>query len=175
MSGLKITIDFDAAILRQLEDIPRLLKYKVIDRCAADFARPIVARARELAPSSKKTGSRGNGGSKWGRRAARKFSGRASMLQHDSGDHIGSRVYRGERATIIYVGAKYPRGNKQQFNNSVKGRKVVYWGKTPQEGKAFRPLPRPTFLEQAYTETQSAAYAAFRAQLAKQIKELGLG
>jgi hypothetical protein len=172
MSGLSIKIEIDASLIRQLEDIPRMMKFAVADKCFAAFAKPIVERAKALAPSSRTTGTRGEAGSKWGRKATKKFSGRASMLQYDSGKFIGSKVFKGATSTVLYVGATHPRGNKQQFDASKDGRQVYYWGR--RQG-SVKKQDRPNFLERAYTETQSAAYAAFRAQLAKQIKELRLG
>lgn len=161
--SLQVEITFNEDMFRQLERIPEMLRLAPGERCLKAMVKPVVARAKQLAPSSQQSGSR----KKW-----------SSKLKNDpkwnidSGRHIGTKTIRNNRATRIYVGAQYPKGNKQQFDASPKGRRVFYWGK---DAGKIRQRPNPHWLQKAYDETKSQQLAAFNEQLAKELKELKLG
>jgi hypothetical protein len=169
---VSVSLNFDAKQMQLLESIPALLKQQVAAKCLEAAGAVVAQRAKALAPSSQRSGSRGSGGSKWGLKAAKKFSGRASMLQHTSGDHISYKVLTKGKFPSVLIGAKWSEGAKQQFNYSPDGREVYYWGR--KMGKN-RKKDSPDFLVKAWQETQATMLYAFKAQLAKQIKELNLG
>jgi hypothetical protein len=76
------------------------------------------------------------------------------------------------RGAMVFIGAKYPQGNKLQFDSSPKGRRMFFWGR---DGGRIRPRPNPHFLQKAYDETKSKQLAAFQAQLEIEMRELKIG
>lgn len=161
--SLNVEITFNENMFRQLGRIPEMLRLKPAERCLQAMAKPVIERAKQLAPSSEQSGSR----RKW----SAKYKGDPKW-GISSGQHIGMKTIRNNRATRLYIGAKYPKGNKQQFDASTKGRRVFYWGK---DAGKIRQRPNPHWLQKAYDETKSQQVAAFNAQLAKEVKELNLG
>ena len=162
--SLNIQVTFDENMIASLMRIPELLRLGPADRCLGAMAKPVVARAKALAPSSRKSGSR----RKW----SQKLKGDAKWSGIDSGSHIGAKVAKHNNGARVFIGAQYPKGNKQQFGASPKGRKVFYWGRDA--GKVMQ-RENPYFLQKAYDETKAAQINAFNAQFAKEIKELKIG
>jgi len=162
------SIQIDELALQKLEAVDVRLRQQVGRHCMKAMAPPVAERMQLLSPSSRLSGSRGPNGTKWGRNATAKFTGRASMMQHDSGEHMGFRVPAYMNATA-YIGANWGPGNKQQFNNSPKGRRVFYWGK---DMHRVRQTASPNFLQQAWRETQTQAVILFVAELEKRKGEL---
>ena len=161
--SLTITIDFNEDMITQLEKIPLQLRLGPGERCLRAMSKPVLELAKQLAPSSRESGSR----KKW----SAKFKNDPKWSV-DSRNHLGVKTIKNNRATRIYIGAKYPQGNKQQFDASPKGRRVFYWGR---DAGKVRQRPNPHWLQKAYDETKSQQLAAFNEQLAKELKELRLG
>ena len=171
--SLDIAITFDTAMIAQLEKVHPLIVNEVSDKCLAAMARPVVERAKILAPCSKTTIAKDGkpNRDKMGKNVTKQFVGKAANSVDDSGKNTKFRVMKANRGAILYVGFSFPRGLKQQFNNSPNGRKVVYWGK--QQGRT-----RPTVervMQKAYDETKPAQLDAFNAALEKAVKELRIG
>ncbi len=161
--SLKVKVEMDFRALEMLERIPQMLQFAVADKVMPAMAKPVVARAKELAPSSRESGTR----KKW----SAKYKTN-NKWQVDSGRHMSSKTVRYDRGAIVYVGATYPTGNKQQFNsNSERGRREVLWGKST--GRVYKPKER--FIQKAYDETRDAQFRAFEAELINQIKEMRIG
>ena len=161
--SIKIEFTFDEKQIEQLMQIPELLRLKPAERCLIAMAKPVVERAKALAPSSRVTGTR----NKW----SAKLKNDAKW-QIDSGKHMGSKTVRHNKGARVYIGAKWPNGNKQQFDAKADGRRHILWGR---DTGRLRPRPRPHFLQKAYDETKSQQLKAFQDQLAIEIKELRVG
>ncbi len=161
--SLNIAIDFNEDMIRHLEQIPLQLRLAPGERCLKAMAKPVIERAKQIAPSSRESGSR----KKW----SAKYKNDPKW-NNDSGRHIGLKTIKNNRATRIYIGAKYPQGNKQQFDASPKGRRVFYWGR---DAGKVRQRPNPHWLQKAFDETRSQQINAFNEQLSKELKELKLG
>lgn len=162
---MSVEITINEELIKALESISITLRSGPLDRCLKAFGEPIARYAETIAPRSKSTGSRNKWSSKYKKNAA---------YQNDSGDNFGVKVLKS--AVGVIVGAKYPKGNKQQFvHPSRKGnsyKRHVLWGKKVQSIR-FQRSEQPAM--KAFKAQQSAAEAAFRAQLEKEIKELKLG
>ena len=167
MTDLKIEIDPKA--LAALENIPAMFIFKVADVAMKAAAKPVIDKAKSIAPSSRQSyGTNGPTRKKW----SRKYKTNAAY-QNDSGKEIGVKVLKSSRGAIAYVGAKYPLGNKQQFNDSGsgKGRRVVYWGKP--QGTIYRRKER--FLQRAYDETRNEQTTAFIAAAEAEVAKVNFG
>lgn len=122
MSGVKIEIN--EALLKAVADIPLTLRNGPLGRCLGSFAKPIARQAGSNASSSRETGSR----KKW----SKKFKNNGAF-QNDSKQHFGHKVLR--NGIAVYIGAQYPKGNKQQFLNPTKkgdSYDRYHWGKPGQ-------------------------------------------
>jgi len=160
--SLKIEIKFSEAELKKLAKIPEFVRYQAADKALKAMAKPVMDKAKSIAPSSKATGTR----KKW----SAKYKA-DSKWQIDSGKEISSKVAKVSHGSILYVGARFPTGNKQQFNASPDGRKEVFWGRP--QGTIYKPPER--FMQKAFDETRSAQQSAFVASLEASVKELNLG
>lgn len=161
--SIKIDFTFDEYQIAKLTQIPELFRLGPAERCLKAMAKPIVDRAKSLAPSSRVTGTR----KKW----SAKFN-KDAKWQIDSGKQMGIKTVRHNNGARVYIGAKWPKGNKQQFDASPKGRRHILWGR---DTGRLRPRDNPHFLQKAYDETKSQQLKAFQDQLAIEIKELRLG
>ena len=162
--SLNIKIEFNDAMIAELMRIPDLLRLGPAERCLNAMAKPIIAKAKDLAPSSRGSGSR----RKW----SAKLKNDTQWSSVDSARHMGARAVKHNRGARIYVGAQYPKGNKQQFGSPKKGRRVFYWGK---DAGMTLLRPRDHFMQRAYDQTRGEQMSAFNTQLAKEIKELRIG
>lgn len=183
-------MSFEATInvelISKLSAIPMMLRAGPYGRCMEAYGKAIVPRAESLAISSRETGSR----KKWSKR----FRNDPKFASIDSRDHMGSKAAKSGLA--VFVGAKYPKGNKQQFIMPVKkgdSYTRYHWGKpgspiirNSKRGKQYVAInnSKPTTatfpksersVVKAYDQMHSAAENAFVDQLAKEIKELKLG
>ena len=171
---MEIKITLDQKALDLIDQIPIMIRYKCVDQALKAMAKPIVERAKAIAPSSRKSGSR----KKWGKNKTKHFDP-AAWAQDDSGKHISSKVKRTQRGGILFVGATHPRGNKQQFLTPKAEQKIQYfWGKPGQiitrRGATFVnrtspkvvQLPRAKrFIQRAFDETIGSQRAAFESTL----------
>jgi hypothetical protein len=150
-----------------------------------EFAKPIARATEPLSRSSRESGSR----NRW----SRKFKNNPAF-SNDSRKHIGHKV--GKSGVAVWIGAQYPKGNKQQFVMPYKkgttytrnlwgkkGQKVLrtsrrgnqYYatvGADPQTANFPNNERAPV---RAYDQTRTQAEAAFLDQLQKEIKELRIG
>jgi len=162
---MSIEIKINEELIRAMEAFDIRLRAGPLDRCLKAFGEPIARHAESIAPRSRSTGTREKRSAKYKKNAA---------YQNNSGDNFGVKVLKS--AVGVVIGAKYPKGNKQQFvHPSRRGdsyRRHVLWGKKVQTIR-FPRAEQP--IMKALRATQSAAEAAFRTQFEKEIKELKLG
>ena len=154
-----IDFKFDEAQMKMLDAVPVQMLYHVLDKCMPAMAKPIIEKAKRIAPRSEVTGTR----DLWGKNKTEHFD--PEVWKRDtSGDHIGSKVVKkGIDGSYIKVGSKSPRGNKQRFNQmKYTARRVFYWGKDM--GMTYTPKER--FMQRSYDETIPQQVAAFSAALA---------
>jgi hypothetical protein len=165
---LEIQITFDEAQIEKLLKIPLLMRLGPAERVLKAMAKPVIERAKSIAPSSKRSGTR----KKMGKNVTDKFVGKAANTVDDSGKHIGMKYIKTERGGLMIVGGKYPRANKQNYEAGDK-RKIVYWGKKTSKIKRINPSER--FMQKAFDETKPQQITAGNEQLTKEMKELSLG
>jgi hypothetical protein len=183
--ALSTSIQINEDLIKQIGQIPLMLRNAPFGRCLGSFAKPVAAACQGHAQSSRSTGSR----LKW----SKKFKNNAA-LQNDSRQHFSHKVFKGGVGVVI--GATYPKGNKQQFVMPYrKGESYTrnHWGKpgspvvyTGRSGRQYTRINRSkatvaTFPKEqrapmrAYRQTSGAAEAAFVNQLQKEVKELRIG
>jgi hypothetical protein len=160
---LEIQVTFDEAQIQKLLEIPLLMKLGPAERVLKAMAKPVIERAKSIAPSSRRSGTR----KKW----SKKYKDNPNY-QEDSGKHIGMKYIKTERGGLMIVGGKYPRANKQNYEAGDK-RKIVYWGKKTSKIKRINPSER--FMQKAFDETKQEQITAGNEQLTKEMKELSLG
>jgi hypothetical protein len=165
--SLEIEIHFDEAQIKKLLDIPLHLRLGPAERVLKAMAKPVVDKAKAIAPSSIKSGNR----KKWGKNKTKHFDP-ASWSATESAKHIGYVYRKTERGGYLVVGGKSPASNKLNFD-SGKPRKVMYWGKDA--GKTKRIDPKDRFMQRAFDETRSQQISAGNTQLEKELKELNFG
>lgn len=162
--SLDLEIHFDEAQIAKLLNIPLHLRLGPAERVLKAMAKPVVAKAKAIAPSSRRSGTR----KKW----SAKYKNNASY-QNDSGKSIGFVYRKNDRGGYLVIGGLHPQANKQNFDSSDKGRKVKYWGKDA--GKVKRIEPKERFMQKAFDETRPQQIAAGNKQLEIELKELNLG
>jgi hypothetical protein len=160
---MTITLEFDEAQLAKIMQIPLLMRLGPSERVLKAMSVPVVAKAKAIAPSSRRSGTR----KKW----SKKYKDNPAY-QNDSGKQIGVKYLKNNRGGILIIGGKHPQANKQNYD-SGKPRRVFYWGKDA--GKVKRIDPKERFMQKAYDETRGAQISAGNAQLDKELKELKLG
>ena len=182
---LSTKIEINHELIKAVSDIPVLLRNGPLGRCLGAFGKPIARQAGTQARSSRESGSR----LKW----SKKFKN-AANFQNDSKQHFSHKV--GKSGVVVWIGATYPKGNKQQFvMPSKKGDSYTryHWGKpgttivsVSRKGKQYTFIAnsKPSTARfpvqeratvRAFDQTRSTAEAEFLAQLQKEIKELRLG
>jgi hypothetical protein len=168
--SLKIEIKFDENELKKLAKIPEFVRFQAGDRALRAMGKPVLEKALLLAPSSRQVAPMSNSNKpsreKWGKKYKTD-----SKWQIDSGKELGQKVAKVQNGSILFVGANYPRGNKQQFNSSPKGRKEVFWGRP--QGTIYKPPVR--FMQRAFDETRSAQNSAFIRSLERSLRSMNLG
>lgn len=178
-------IEINHKLIEALSDIPVLLRNGPLGRCLGAFAKPIARQAGTQARSSRQSGSR----LKW----SKKFKN-AANFQSDSKPNFSHKV--GKSGVVVWIGATYPKGNKQQFvmpskkgdsytryhwgepgttivSVSRKGKQYTYVANSESSTARFPVQERATV--RAFDQMSSSAEADFLAQLQKEIKELRLG
>lgn len=165
---VELKIDFSESQLAKLLKIPLLLRLGPAERVLKAMAKPIVAHAKPIAPSSVKSGTR----KKWGKNKTEKFDP-SSWAQNEARNNIGFVFRKGENGGYLVIGGKSPNANSLNFDSSGKGRRVFYWGKDT--GRVKRVEPSERFMQKALDETRSAQESAGFKQLEKELKELNLG
>jgi len=171
--SLEIEIHFDEAQIKKLLDIPLHLRLGPAERVLKAMAKPVVDKAKAIAPSSKLSGTR----KKWGKNTTYGKGGKVvfdpvKWAADDSGKHIGFVYRKNERGGYLVVGGKGEKAAKLNFNHG-ETRKVMYWGKD--SGKTKRIDPKDRFMQRAFDETRSQQISAGNSQLEKEIRELNFG
>jgi hypothetical protein len=164
MSNFDIQFKLDATQLEKLSKIPIFVRQAVIDKAMPAMAKPIMEKAKDIAPKSLQTKTR----DKWGKNKTKHFDP-VTWAKDQSADHMGYRTYKNQDGAGIKVGAKSPKGNKQRFNQGKNHeRRVVYWGKP--QGFTYR--PRERFMQRAYDETIPQQLTAFETALRRAMETL---
>jgi len=165
--SMDLTITFDESQLAKLMKIPLLMRLGPAERILKAMAKPIVVRAKAIAPDSR-VASGSNGPTR------DKMSANTKAKWPESGKKHIRMIYRkGDGGGYLVIGANDPLGNSLNFDSSNKGRKVFYWG--VDSGKIKRVEPSQRFIQKAFDETKAAQISAGNAQLEKEMKELNLG
>ena len=160
--SMDLKMTFDESQLAKLLKIPVLMRLGPAERIVKAMAKPIVIRAKAIAPNSRTSGTRD------------KMSPETKAKWPESGkNHIRVIYRKGDGGGYLVIGANDPLGNSLNFDASDRGRKVFYWGKD--SGKIKRVEPSQRFMQKAFDETKSAQVSAGNAQLQKEMKELNLG
>lgn len=161
--SIELKIEFDEQMLAKLRRIPILLQLGPAERVLKAMAKPIVEKAKAIAPNSSRSGTR----NLWSKKMrAGRDAGHASQ-------HIGFVYRKGENGGYLVIGGKHPKANSFNFDANKKGRRVFYWGKD--SGKIKRVEPSQRFMQRALDETRQAQISAGFSQLEKELKELNLG
>lgn len=160
---MEIKIQFNEAMIEKLKQIPIMLRLAPAERILKAMAKPVVARAKAIAPSSVESGTR----KEWSAKTAAKFAA------NEGRKNIGYVYRKGQNGGYLMVGGKAPKANSFNFEASDKGRKVFYWGKDM--GRVKRIDPSLRFMTRAYLDTRDAQASAGKQQLEKELKELKIG
>jgi hypothetical protein len=183
--SLKIELKFDESQLKQLEKIPIHVRINAADDCLEAMSKEVLRKAYAYAPRSVSTGTR----LKW----SKKYSTSAKW-RVNSGEHLGSKIKKNNKGALAYIGAKYPKGNKQQFSAPKAEQRGHYlWGKPGQtivttsrsgkqytyvrktEGQMLKFPASQRFIQRAFDETKPQQLSAFYKALEKSLQELKLG
>lgn len=160
-------IDLDEKLLRGIETMHLQLQKTSMPPVLKALAEPIQDRAKQIAPSSIKTGTR----KLWGSNVTATFNPN-TMRKHSSGRYISYKnLLKSDIGPMVIIGPKYPEGNKQNFNNSPDGRVVYYWGRRDKNGK-IRQGDDPRFIDKARDEMLSIAITNFTSELERQLEQL---
>jgi hypothetical protein len=164
---VELKLELNEQAIQQLRRIPVLLRLGPAERTLKAMAKPIVDRAKAIAPSSVKSGSR----KKWGKNKTAKFDP-SSWAKNEARNNIGFVYRKGENGGYLVIGGKSPNANSLNFD-AGKRRRVFYWGKDA--GRTKRVEPSERFMQKALDQTKSAQESAGFRQLEKELKELKLG
>ena len=156
---IKIDLPNDAEIKRMFDAIPKLEHYDVTAKAVRAGAKPIVKRARRLAPRSTPAS-----------RAKRSASQRKNADWDYPLWKTIAQVVRKPRRSASYsvVGPKWPKGNKAYFNTGPGGREQVLWGK--RTGKIIPQIRN--WIVQAYAETKTQQATQIKIQLRKLMDQM---
>ncbi len=153
-----VTIDIrgEESVLALLEQLPKLVVSEggALDRAAQKAANIVARRQRQLAPDSKKTGSRD--------KQSKKTKAAWNVKLKTT---IRTKIIRYPNGVWAVVGPKSPEGNTAHFQQE-KPRRNVLWGKVTQI-KQIR-LER-NWNVQAFDETKSEQLSAMEASLKQDI------
>lgn len=158
--SVSLQIELPDEARKLFDELNWLVRLACLDDGFPAMAKPIVEKAKAIAPNSKRSGTRKGWSKKY--REDPKW-------QVESSKHIGHRIIKTPRGILMYIGAQWPQGNKQQFNASPDGRKEVLWGRS--SGRVWT-NPQRRFIDRAFDETKTIAVAACVAAVEKTIKEM---
>lgn len=153
----------DAEIERMFAAVPQLQRHGVADKATRAGAKPIVKRARQLAPRSSQTGT-----DKKRSKSQRQSADWGIPLWKTIKQVV--RKYSNGGATAV-VGPEWPEGNKAYFNTSPKGRRKFLWGRDTGE---IAPQVR-NWIVQAFDETRTEQLAAMKRKLKTLMDEVWRG
>lgn len=157
---IKMQLPTDAELAAMFDAVPILEKHRVSDQVVRAGARPIITRARQLAPRSARTGSK----KKWSKSMYTGAKGRSPRSKDEKPlwKTIKQVVRKGKKAgALSVVGPEWPEGNKAYFNTSPTGRNKVLWGRrTGQTVPQIR-----NWIVQAFDETKAQQLEAMKKKL----------
>lgn len=125
---IKMQLPNDAELDKMFNMVPKLERYKVLDKATGEASKIVVKRARDLTPRSSQTGSK------------KKWSKKMTQSKDDGGQNRSlsevplwktiKKVFRKyqNRYGLAVIGPEWNAGNKAYFFTSPKGRKEVRWG-----------------------------------------------
>jgi hypothetical protein len=148
---LQLKLPSDAELNKMFNAVPTLERYKVGDKAIRAGVKPIVKRARQLAPRDRV----GHGKKRSKKQQA---EARWDIPLWKTISHV---VRKYDRSTTGVVGPKWPDGNKAYFNTAPGGRRVFYWGKDAGKKKA----QVRNWIVEAFDETRSQQLAAMKIEL----------
>lgn len=148
---IRMNLPTDAEINRMFNAVPILDRFQVTDQVVRAGAKPIVQRARQLAPRSTPEA-----------RAKRSTKQKAAAdWDYPLWKTIKMVVRKYARVSVSVVGPEWPKGNKAYFNTSPGGRKQVLWGRVT---GVIVPQIR-NWIVQAFDETKPQQREAMRKKL----------
>ncbi|MCA9130752.1 MAG: hypothetical protein KDB22_26885 [Planctomycetales bacterium] len=141
----------DAEINRMFDAVPHLDRFRVTDQVLRAGARPIVTRARQLAPRSTPED-----------RAKRSTKQKqAADWNYPLWKTIKYVLRKYSTSGVAVVGPEWPKGNKAYFNTSPSGRRQYLWGRA-----TGRIVPQiRNWIVQAFDETKSQQLAEMKKKL----------
>jgi hypothetical protein len=148
---IKHNLPSDKELARMFDAVPILDRHKVADKVLKAGAKPVVKRARQLAPRSTqadrdKRSDKQRGAADW---------------DYPLWKTIAHVVRKYRTGGFAAIGPRWPKGNKAYFNTSPKGRRQVLWGKP-----TGRTLPQiRNWIVQAFDETKGQQLGAMKAKL----------
>lgn len=159
MVSVKVEVQGDAEILALLDRLPKLAVSAggPIDRAVTRAAKIVAARARKLAPDSKKN-PKGNPRDKQSKKSKGIWSKKLKTT-------VRHRVIKYDTGTWAVVGPKNPEGNAAHFMQE-KPRAHVLFGKASAVQK-YR--DERNWIIKAFDETKSEQLAAVKASLTADI------
>ncbi len=167
MAKMQFTVKMpkDAELDRIFATIPVLDRYKVTDKAIRAAAKPVVDRAKEIAPRSSRTGTAKKRYMKNAKDKTKSYNWDYPVWRT-----IKATVRKYSAATFAAVGPAWPLGNKVFFNSAhIKGsRTEVLWGR--RSGKQWRQMDN--WMKRAGDETAAQQRAAMLASLKKSLDEM---
>lgn len=168
---ITMTADIKPEAIKNFEEFHHRLLGAPMARILKKMAAPVVDLAKMYAPDSIVSGTR----NKWGKHVTEHFNPH-TWAMYSSGDTVDSKpMVLSDTKPSVLVGPTWPYGNKQNFNNSKKPRKVVLWGKMPRNIPAFRPGDNPRFVDRAGDDARAAAINAFERAAEQELLKLVQG
>lgn len=156
---IKMNLPGDAEIKAMFDAVPILERRGVADKVIRAGAKPIVKRARQLAPRGNETDRR-----KRSKKQKQSANWNIPLFKTIA---LVVRKYQKTNGVGI-IGPRYPDGNKAYFNTSLRGRRQVLWGH-----RTGRVLPQiRNWIVQAFDETRQEQNAAMKAKLKQLLDEI---
>lgn len=154
----KVTVSMsgEQGIIDMLTQLPALMVSSggPMDRAVRKASNVVAARARQLAPDSKKTGSR----DKQSKKTKAAWGGKLKRT-------IKTKLIKYERSSLGIIGPTSPEGNMAHFMQE-KPRRHVLWNKTT--AIAMFRIER-NWITKAFDDTKSQQLAAMEASLRQDI------
>lgn len=164
---VRIDMPSDAELSRMFDAVPLLDRHQVFDKVLRAGARPVVTRAKQLAPRSSKTGSK----DKWSKKML--VDGGAGGTPRGKAETplwktIALVVRKYMKGGVSVVGPKWPEGNKAYFNTGPSGRRQFLWGRNT--GVVVAQIRN--WIVQAFEETKPLQLSAMKKKLRQLMQEI---
>lgn len=152
----------DAELEKMFNAVPQLERMGVADKAVRAGGRPIVKRARQLAPRSSRTGTS---------KKRSKNQRTAADWDYPLWKTIKQVVRKYNTNAASVIGPEWPKGNKAYFNTSPKGRRKFLWGRDTGE---VVPQIR-NWIVQAFDETRTEQLNAMKVSMKKSMDKIWRG